>query len=189
MSDSSIRQRSLVLLALALVSCGGVQLGDGGPLRVELPGEAPEEKKADPEPTPAAPAPSAAPVTTKAVTTDPPDPPAQSASEQLDLFLVFERGTLLFERSESVTLKTAELTSRRLGRFAVELFDERGLIERVRFDFPLLADEADAGVEKGLRSEVRVRVPVLPEVTKLRVLDRKTRKVLDLDWGELRKGR
>ncbi len=76
-------------------------------------------------------------------------------------------------------------TPRAMGRFALELFEGPALIERVRFDFPLLgAFEPDGGVSlsRRLRTSIGVYVPVTPRGTRLLLVDRATAHRWELPW-------
>ncbi len=115
--------------------------------------------------------------------TDPPDPPAQRTHEQVEYHLSFHRGALELLAQEDRSQTEPVLTPRRVGRFAVELFLGPELVERVRFDFPLLgSDSDDPSLEKGLTTDARVLVPIIRRANRARVLDRKTRQHLELPW-------
>lgn len=111
-----------------------------------------------------------------------PDPTPVRSAEQVDLYLRFEGGKLHFVKSERVTLASAESTPRRMGRFAAELWLGTELIERLRFDVPLLAAEGGEAIESGLVADVTIRLPLLERATRLEILDRKTEERLTIDW-------
>jgi hypothetical protein len=77
-----------------------------------------------------------------------------------------------------------------MGRFALELFEGNALIERVRFDFPLLgAPEAlDAGLTPApsltqkLRTRIGVVFPATLRGTRLELLDRATGRRWSIPW-------
>ncbi len=81
-------------------------------------------------------------------------------------------------------------TQRAMGRFAIELFEGPTLIERVRFDFPMLgADEqADAGylgppsLQRKLTSRIGVMFPATSRGTRLELWDRASGRRWPLPW-------
>lgn len=113
---------------------------------------------------------------------DLPDPPATRSDRQVEYEFRFERGQLAVVGQRDRLESQPVLTPRRMGRFAVELFVGPELVERVRFDFPLLGDESATTLEKGLRTQATVLVPLLSRATRARLLDRKTRRELTLEW-------
>jgi hypothetical protein len=95
---------------------------------------------------------------------DPPDPTPLLSAEQWVFDLQYARGDVLLLGTTVRTLEKPVATSRAFGRFALELWDRDTLIERVRFDFPLLGagvGTTDAGVDfsKGLVSRIGVVFP------------------------------
>jgi|GEM_PF-2915990 len=113
---------------------------------------------------------------------DTPDPPAKSSNKQLIFHLKMDHQVLSVERVERSELKEERVTPRRYGRFSLEAFRGEELVERLRFDFPLLGDTRSAldEVEPGLVTSVQVEFPELEDVTLLRVVDRKSRKKMEL---------
>ena len=80
-----------------------------------------------------------------------------------------------------------------MGRFALELWIGRELIDRVRFDFPLIAAEESPGVTRRplhdapslvphAIARIRVSVPASPRATRLVLVDRATEKMQELPW-------
>jgi hypothetical protein len=76
-----------------------------------------------------------------------------------------------------------------MGRFAIELFEGATLLERVRFDFPLLAvPEPDGGrsapplLGPKLRTRIGVFFPAIGRGTRLELVDRATRRRWALPW-------
>lgn len=119
------------------------------------------------------------------VNLDLPDPAPLSSKDQIDYLFAFEKGEMSMISERAITLPHPAPTIRRMGRFAVEFWIGAQLLERVRFDFPLLGGtevEGDQSIEQGLSAQTRVRVPFVERATSVRVLDRKTRKVLELAW-------
>ena len=114
---------------------------------------------------------------------DLPDPPAGLHRAQVRLTLSFERGEFRITDFEELTLTEAVRTPRRVGRFAAELWRGQTLLERVRFDFPLLGAEGDDdAIERGLSTRATVQVPHLTRPNRLRILDRKTRREVWREW-------
>ncbi len=121
----------------------------------------------------------------ESVSVDPPDPAPISSRDQWEYLFAFEKGEVEVLSDRAVRLAHPEPTVRRVGRFAVEFRVGSQLLERVRFDFPLLGAtevEGDQAIENGLSAQKRVRVPFVERATSVRVLDRKTRKVFELAW-------
>jgi hypothetical protein len=78
-----------------------------------------------------------------------------------------------------------------MGRFALELFEGPTLIERVRFDFPMLGvpEAPDAGflrtpprLEPKLRTRIGVLMPATKRGTKLELWDRARDVRVTLPW-------
>ena len=113
---------------------------------------------------------------------DLPDPPAARADRFVEYDFGFERGKLVLISQREKLESQPVLTPRRMGRFAVELFLGPELVERVRFDFPLLGDGSGSALENGLSTQTRVLVPLLSRATRARLLDRKSRQELILQW-------
>ncbi len=120
-----------------------------------------------------------------AVNSDLPDPKGQSYESFFRYTLQFAQGDVSVLSTKSVAMKHPTTAPRKMGRFAVELFVGSELLERVRFDFPLLgaarAGEEDP-IEKGLTTQMELLVPLVERATWARVLDRKTRKTYPLSW-------
>ncbi|HSC86927.1 MAG TPA: hypothetical protein VLC09_06635 [Polyangiaceae bacterium] len=114
---------------------------------------------------------------------DPPDPPAQQTRERIDYHFRYTSGEPSLVAAVRLPASTTELTPRKLGRFAVELYLGAELLERARFDFPLLGgNDDDAAFEKGLTTDAHVMVPFVESATRARLLDRKTRRSIELPW-------
>jgi hypothetical protein len=114
-------------------------------------------------------------------------------AEQWQYQLLFQNGAPSVERVEKLTLKKPVPTPRRMGRFALELWIGRELIERVRFDFPLIAAEETPGVTRrplhdapslvpNATARIRVSLPASPRATRLVLVDRATEKITELPW-------
>jgi hypothetical protein len=71
----------------------------------------------------------------------PPDPDPIRTERQFRYDLVYEKGAVRVAAVHRVVLERKAPTPRRLGRFAIELWLGKELVDRVRFDFPLLAGD------------------------------------------------
>jgi hypothetical protein len=73
-----------------------------------------------------------------------------------------------------------------MGRFALELFEGPTMIERVRFDFPMLGapEMTDAAVklEPKLRTRIGVLFPATKRGTRLELWDRARNQRFQLPW-------
>ena len=103
----------------------------------------------------------------------PPDPPALSEPVQWVFDLRWERGDVYLVAVHKVDMGAPHPTPRVMGRFALELYEGPTLIERVRFDFPLLGGDADAGLlERKLKTRIGVFFPATKRGTRLELWDR-----------------
>jgi len=121
----------------------------------------------------------------------PPDPPAMTEREQWVFDLRWDRGEIYLLEVHKVDMGAPHPTPRAMGRFALELFEGPTLIERVRFDFPMLgAPEApsDAGLkaaprfEPKLKTRIGVLFPATKRGTKLELWDRANDQRWPLPW-------
>jgi hypothetical protein len=107
--------------------------------------------------------------------------------------VTYDRGTILVGQPELACVTHPEPTARRIGRFAFELWLGRELVDRLRFDFPLLGgEEPPAGPRRPTREPARfapgahvsvmLRIPASDRATSARVLDRATGDVLAVTW-------
>jgi hypothetical protein len=139
-------------------------------------------------------APSATPPEPKPSASDAPDPdpPLRSAS-QWEYSLHYAKGDVSVTSVRRVELDRPVLSPRRVGRFAFELWIGKELVERVRFDFPLLAaDLPPEGKKRPLRDPprfspgadtvARVMVPASDRATSALLVDRLTGKRTPLAW-------
>ena len=122
-----------------------------------------------------------------------PDPEPLSLREQWQYALLYEGGNVSVEHVEKRTLPKPVTTVRHMGRFALELWIGHELIDRVRFDFPLIASEDTPGATRrplhdapslGPHAIARssVLVPASPRATRLVLLDRATGKAQEFPW-------
>jgi len=120
----------------------------------------------------------------------PPDPPAMSERFQWVYDLRWDRGDPYLNYVHKVDMGAPHTTPRVMGRFAIELYEGPTLIERVRFDFPMLGapEVTDAGFrtppqfEPKLRTRIGVFFPATTRGTKLELWDRASDKRWPLPW-------
>jgi hypothetical protein len=124
-----------------------------------------------------------------------PDPRATVTDDWVRLTVGFDRGKLALVRAKHERLRRAESSARRMGRFAAELWIGCELIDRIRFDFPLLGAEPLAQKDKQSpainfeqlgRYEAELWIPNSERATRLELRDR-TREsdanaVVTLEW-------
>ena len=122
-----------------------------------------------------------------------PDPQPLSERAQWSYPVLYDRGTIRVGDPEPMCLPRPQPTPRRMGRFAFELWLGRELIDRVRFDFPLLAtEEPPAGPRRPLREtprfapgahvSVTLRVPASERAATARIFDRATGESIAVPW-------
>lgn len=123
-----------------------------------------------------------------------PDPPPLVTAHQWDLTLHYAKGKVSLQSAKAVDLGKAIPTPRQMGRFAVELWIGKELVDRVRFEFPLLG--ADFAPNPGTKLQERgaprfsmgadtvstVRVPANDRATSAQVVDRLTGTVVPIPW-------
>lgn len=147
------------------------------------------------EPVPSgvpAPVPSAEPVVPARFTTDPPDPQPLRIAEQYEYTFRYENEKIRLDAVRPVRFAKPVVTARRVGRFAVELWIGHELVDRVRFDFPLLAASQPEPEKRHKLYEtpsltggpytVTVLVPAAPRARMARFVDRATRRQAELTW-------
>lgn len=127
-----------------------------------------------------------------------PDPQPIVTKSQWVYDLKWDKGDVYLLGVHSLELPAPQATPRVMGRFALELFEGPTLVERVRFDFPMLQTggipKADAGTRRTYEDRNRVdfddklvtRIGVIFPVTRkgnrLDLLDRATGTRLKLPW-------
>ena len=124
-------------------------------------------------------------------TRSPPDPPAVSASRQWEYEVMYDHGEVRITDVRSIELDEPVLSARRMGRFAIELWIGSELLERVRFEIPLV-EPPRTGKKRplheppqfgpGLSMTKRLRIPQLERATNARLIDRATGKTTRLPW-------
>ncbi|HEY3819653.1 MAG TPA: hypothetical protein VGL81_20935 [Polyangiaceae bacterium] len=119
------------------------------------------------------------------ITKTPPDPTPLVERSQWVLDLRWDRGDVWLLGTHALELAQAQATPRAMGRFALELFEGPTLIERVRFDFPLLGPpepDASTSFSSKLRTRIGVVFPATKRGTRLELWDRATGRRWSLPW-------
>jgi hypothetical protein len=120
-----------------------------------------------------------------------PDPPALVARKQWVYVLRWDHGDIFLVDVQETDLGEPRPTPRVMGRFALELYEGKTLVERVRFDFPMLGGTPeDAGTgffarprfEPKLKTKIGVLFPVTTRGTRLELWDRATGERWELPW-------
>lgn len=124
------------------------------------------------------------------VSPTPPDPAPLVERRQWVFDLRWDRGEVWLIGVQPLDLAAPQPTPRVMGRFALELFEGAGpaLLERVRFDFPLLGPpEPDGGsalpsLVRQLKTRIGVVFPATSRGTRLELVDRATGRRWSLPW-------
>jgi hypothetical protein len=122
-----------------------------------------------------------------------PDPEPLALREQWQYALLYEGGNVTVEHVVPRVSAKPVATVRHMGRFALELWIGHELIDRARFDFPLIAAEETPGATRRPLHEapslgphaiarVSVLLPASPRATRLVLVDRATGKSQELPW-------
>jgi hypothetical protein len=125
-------------------------------------------------------------------TSDLPDPDATLSATQWRYQLLYDHGELRVQKVQAICLSQPQASARKLGRFAFELWLGAELVDRIRFDFPLLAGEepVPAGSARnrppsfapGARVSTSILVPANPRATRAHILDRSTGQRVPVPW-------
>lgn len=127
-----------------------------------------------------------------------PDPPAPSTTKQWVFDLTATRGTVRLDRATSATAKAPIATARVIGRYAIELYVGRELLDRVRFDVPLTAEGPPERDPKrpfrrptfdAVSAKLRVQMADSPRAAWGVVLDRATGEIARFWWPPEADGR
>lgn len=122
-----------------------------------------------------------------------PDPPPVKTADHYEYVVVHDRGQVYVRSVRPWHSATPLPTARRIGRFAIELWIGKELVDRVRFDFPLLAAEpAPPGPRRPLNEPPSLAagavvakaliVPASPRATRAVLVDRATGEEQTLPW-------
>jgi hypothetical protein len=108
--------------------------------------------------------------------------------------VAYDRGTIQAASPTLSCLAQPRASARRIGRYAFELWLGGELIERLRFDFPLLAAEEPPttgprrplretpSFARGARVSVMLDVPHSDRANRARILDRATGDAVEVPW-------
>jgi hypothetical protein len=124
------------------------------------------------------------------ITNTPADPTPMVERSQWVFDLRWDRGDVWLLAVNPLELPAPRETPRAMGRFALELFEGPALIERVRFDFPMLGapEPGDGGfyappsLTEKLRTRIGVVFPASARGTRLELWDRATGRRWSLPW-------
>jgi hypothetical protein len=121
-----------------------------------------------------------------------PDPTPIRSSNQWLLTFRYRRGKVDMVSARPVRLRRAVSTPRRIGRYAVELLSGPTVIERLRFDFPLIGAEELAGKARPYNAPPtfatkatvthRVMMPDTSRASRARLVDRATGQSFMIPW-------
>lgn len=112
-----------------------------------------------------------------------PDPPGYSSKKQWVFEVFHSKGRTSITRARPVVLRQAASTARVMGRFAVELYVGKELLDRVRFNVPLTGDAPEKDprrpfrrptFDEGVTTRMRVQMADNPRATWGRLVDRMT---------------
>lgn len=127
----------------------------------------------------------------KPVGTTPDPAPLRQANQWLMTFR-YQAGEVKLVRARRVRLPSPRVTPRHMGRYSVELLSGPTLVERLRFDFPLLGADELAGKHRPFNDPPRferravvdysVMLPDTPKASRARLVDRATGTVTMLPW-------
>jgi len=125
-------------------------------------------------------------------TSSPPDPEPLRQAEQYEYTFAYEEGNVSVLGVRAQKFREPVVTARKMGRFAVELWVGTELIDRVRFDFPLLAAEDpppkkrrplnDPPSMAGGVLKSTVLVPASWRARRVVLVDRATNAETELEW-------
>jgi hypothetical protein len=123
----------------------------------------------------------------------PPDPEPLRLARQYEYEIVYDAGKVRVASVRRLLYSQPIVTSREMGRWAIELWIGHELIERVRFEFPLLGAEEPRtkprrplqeppSFAEGAHVSRKVLVPASPRATRAVLVDRATGDVQVLPW-------
>lgn len=121
-----------------------------------------------------------------------PDPAPIRSADQWLLTFQYRRGKVRLLSARLVRLRRPITTPRRIGRYAVELLSGPTVIERLRFDFPLLGADELAGKRRPYHAPprfetkatvtYRVMLPDTSRASRARLVDRATGESFMIPW-------
>jgi hypothetical protein len=120
-----------------------------------------------------------------------PDPPARASKKQWTLEIAARSGKVSAERATSSLLKQPAETPRVLGRFALELYVGPELLDRVRFNVPLMGSgPVEHSTKRAyhnpdtdqVTTSLKVRLADSPRAAYLVLVDRVTEERQRFEW-------
>ena len=121
-----------------------------------------------------------------------PDPSPTVTKRKWLYEVIFHEGALFVPTPVAVEKPRPTETPRRMGRFAIELWVGKTLLDRVRFDVPLTNGDPWSGekrprdappdFERHLHAKTTVEVPDVPRATYAILVDRATRRRIPIPW-------
>jgi hypothetical protein len=127
-----------------------------------------------------------------------PDPPAHASRANWVFEIRVHEGRVSVDRVRPITFAKPAETPRAVGRFALELYIGRELLDRVRFNVPLMGGEATEGnrnnlpkprFEQNVNARLIARMADNPRAAYLLVVDRETGDTQKFAWPPERDGR
>ena len=115
----------------------------------------------------------------------PPDPTPLVTKERWLFDLRYRAAVPRLVSVSRADLLTPAATARVFGRFAIELYEGNTLVERVRFDFPMLTEPHEGrgiDLERKLSTRIGVYFPRTSRGTRLELWDRATERRWSLPW-------
>jgi hypothetical protein len=128
----------------------------------------------------------------------PPDPPPRSNRNHWIFEMSARGGKISIDRVKPITFDKPAETPRVIGRFALELYIGRELLDRVRFNVPLMGAEAVEGnrnnlpkprFDQNVTAHVSARMADSPRAAYLLIVDRETGDTQKLTWPPEKDGR
>ncbi len=127
----------------------------------------------------------------------PPDPPGYASRKQWVFDVAVLHGKASLPHVSTILVNTPSPTARMMGRFAVELWVGKELLDRIRFDVPMLdRDPKDRrrGPLRGpdftnVSTRLKVRMADSPRATYVAIVDRATGDVQHFAWPPDAEGR
>jgi len=128
----------------------------------------------------------------------PPDPPAHASRKQWTVEVTARGGKVTAERAAAATLDRPAETARVFGRFALELWVGKELLDRARFNVPLMGGEPSQGnrnklprprFDQGVTTKVTVRIADHDRAAYAQLVDRETGDTQKLSWPPAADGR
>ncbi len=120
-----------------------------------------------------------------------PDPAPLVTRQQWVVELAYQEREVVLRSARRLVLERAVPSARMMGRFALEIYVGPELLDRIRFDFPLLGAgeyehanrwNAPPQFETHLRSSTAVMIPHSERATRLVLLDRASGRIWNLQW-------